>query len=149
MAAISVLRALAYFWAILMIIFFGYKIIAAMDKEDKIANARRGALNVLLALAFIAVIEFIYGAASRSEFKTQIGEFLVRVATVLGWIFGASIVLMIIYAGVLLITSQGNEEAYEKAKTILKVIFVLLLTIALFMLLFYQFFGELVNIVSP
>ncbi len=147
LATIWILRALAYFAAIVLIIYFGYKIIAAFDKEDKIANARRGVMNVAIALAFIGVIEFIYGAASRSSFRTEIGDFLVRVAKVLWWLIGASLVLMILYAGVLLITSRWNEEAYQKAKTILKVAFVVILTIALFLLLFYQLFWELTKLI--
>ncbi len=147
LATIWILRALAYFVAIILIIYFWYKIIAAFDKEDKIANARRGVMNVAIALAFIGVIEFIYGAASRSTFRTEIWDFLVRVAKVLWWVIGASLVLMILYAGVLLITSRWDEEAYQKAKTILKVAFIIIIIIALFLLLFYQLFWELTKLI--
>ena len=147
LASIWILRVLAYFVSIVLIIYFWYKIIAAFDKEDKIANARRGVMNVAIALTFIGVIEFIYGAASRSSFRTEIWDFLVRSAKVLGWLIGVSLVLMTLYAWVLLITSRWDEEAYQKAKTILKVVFIVIITIALFLLLFYQLFWELTKLI--
>jgi hypothetical protein len=67
---------------------------------------------------------------------------IVNVAIVLWWVLGSLFVLALFYAGYLMITSSGKEEAFKKAKWIIVNIFLISAVIFLFLLIVYQVFNE-------
>ena len=70
----------------------------------------------MIALVFIKVIDYVFYIAQTPAFGTKAADMIVNVAIVLGWILGSLFVLAIFYAGYLLITSSGKEDAFKKAK---------------------------------
>jgi hypothetical protein len=50
----------------------------AQEKEDKIKSARTGVINVLIALIFIRVIDFLYTIAQSGSFKSSLDNLLTR-----------------------------------------------------------------------
>jgi hypothetical protein len=54
--------------------------IQAMDAEDKFKEARKGILNIVLALIFIKLIDYIYYIAQASDFKNRAIELIVEVS---------------------------------------------------------------------
>jgi hypothetical protein len=102
------LKGFAFFLAIIMMFYYGYQMMSAFDKEDKIKAARTGILNVILALIFIKTIDFLYFIAQQKDFTTQANDLVLVVAKFLGYIFGILIVLVIIYIAFQFVT--GGEE---------------------------------------
>jgi hypothetical protein len=135
---LSFLKVLAYFVAILMIIYYGFQIIRAYEKDDKIKAARTGVINVILALIFIRVIDFLYSILQTKNFKDQIVDILARFAKLGLYVVGFIALGTIFYAAVLLLTSRGDENAWKKAKTIVINIFLVIIVIALFLLIINQ-----------
>jgi hypothetical protein len=76
---------------------------SAMDQEDKIKAGRRGILNIVLALLFIKLIDFIYYVVAQPSFSAPIKDLIIQAATFLGRIFGAIVMLAVIVAGYLMI----------------------------------------------
>ncbi|MBS8122540.1 hypothetical protein [Candidatus Vampirococcus lugosii] len=140
---LSFLKAAAFFMAVVMIFYYGYRMIQAFEKEDKISEARKGIINVVVALVFIKVIDFIYYIAQQNTFKTQAGELLIGFSKILGYILGALLIISIFYSGFLMITSRGEEDQFNKGKNIIKAVFIISLIIMLFLLIIYQVIGEL------
>lgn len=91
---------------------------------------------------FIKVIDYIFYIAQTPSFGTKAADMIVNVAVVLGWVLGSLFVLALFYAGYLMITSSGKEEAFKKAKSIIINIFVIALVVFLFLLIVYQVFNE-------
>jgi hypothetical protein len=67
---------LAYYAAFVMMVYYGYKIMQAQEKEDKIKAGKTGVLNVILALIAIKVLDYLYYIAQQSDFKSQAQSFL-------------------------------------------------------------------------
>ncbi len=139
---LSFFKVLAFFAAIIMLVVSGFRMMAAMDKSDKIAIARKWAINVVISLVFIKVIDYIFFIAQTPTFGAKAADLIINVAIVLGWILGSLFVLALFYAGYLLITSSGKEDALKKAKWIILNIFIISLVIFLFLLIVYQVFNE-------
>jgi hypothetical protein len=136
------LKGFAFFLAIIMMFYYGYQMMSAFDKEDKIKAARTGILNVILALIFIKTIDFLYFIAQQKDFTTQANDLVLVVAKFLGYIFGILIVLVIIYIAFQFVT--GGEEWFKKGLTWLKNILIIGLVIFLFLLVIYQVFKDVV-----
>jgi hypothetical protein len=51
-----------------MTIWYGVQFMKALEKEDAIKTARKGITNVLTALIFIKVIDFVYFIAQSGSF---------------------------------------------------------------------------------
>lgn len=139
---LSFFKVLAFFAAIIMLVVAWFRMMSAMDKSDKIAVARKWAINVVIALVFIKIIDYIFYIAQTPSFGAKAADMIVSVAVVLGWILGALFVLALFYAGYLMITSSWKEEAFKKAKWIIINIFIIALVVFLFLLIVYQVFNE-------
>jgi hypothetical protein len=139
---LSFFKVLAFFGAIIMLVVAGFRMMAAMDKSDKVKIAQKWAINVVIALVFIKIIDYVFYIAQTPEFGTQASDMIVNVAITLGWILGSLFVLAIFYAGYMLIVSWGKEDSFKKAKWIVVNIFIISIVIFLFLLLVYQIFKE-------
>jgi hypothetical protein len=115
---------------------------AAMDKSDKVKIAQKWAINVVIALVFIKVIDYIFYIAQTPSFGAKASDMILNVAITVGWILGSLFVLALFYAWYLLITSWWKEDAMKKAKSIIINIFIISAVIFLFLLLVYQVFNE-------
>ena len=140
---LGVVKALAFFAAIVLISFHGYRMITAFGREEKMKEAQNGVLNVLMALVFIKIIDYLYYIAQLETFTSDAIELIVETSKFLGYVFGAALVLALIYAWFLLITSQGNDERISKAKKIVRGAVIAVVVILLFLLIVYQVFQDI------
>jgi hypothetical protein len=136
------LKAAAFFVAIIFMGRYGYKMLSAPDQESKLKEAKTGILNVVLALVFIKIIDFVYFIANQQDFKSQSIKFVAQASKFLGYLLGILLVLSIIYAGYLYVTSAGNKDNITKAQTLLKSVFIAVLLVLLFLLIVYQVFSD-------
>lgn len=139
---LSFFKMFAFFLAIIMLVVSWFKMMSAMDKSDKIAAARKWAINVVVSLVFIKIIDYIFYIAQTPAFTTKAADMIINVAVILGWILGVLFVLALFYAGYLLIASWGKEESFKKAKWVIVNIFLISAVIFLFLLIVYQVFNE-------
>lgn len=139
---LSFFKVLAFFAAIIMLVVSWFRMMSAMDKSDKVKIAQKWAINVVIALVFIKVIDYIFYIAQTPSFGAKASDMIVNVAITLWWILGSLFVLALFYAGYLLIASSGKEEAMKKAKSIIVNIFIISAVMFLFLLLVYQIFNE-------
>lgn len=139
---LSFFKVLWFFLAIVMMVVYGFRIMAAMDQEDKIKTARKWVLNIVIALIFIKIIDYVYFIAQSPSFATKAGDLIVSVAVILWYVLGALLVAAIFYAGFLLITSSGKEEAMKKAIGMIVNIVIVAAVVFIFLLLIYQIFNE-------
>lgn len=115
---------------------------SSMDKEDKIKSARTGVLNIVIALVFIKLIDYIFYIAQVPTFAVQAKEMIINVAIVLGYICGAAFVAAIFYAGFLFMTAGGSEDSIKKAKAAITNIVIASVVIFMFLLIIFQIFNE-------
>lgn len=139
---LSFFKVLAFALAIVMIVVYGFRIMASMDQADKIKSVQKWLLNVILALVFIKIIDYVFYIAQTPEFTQKASDFIINIARILWYIIGAAFVLSIFYAWFLLITSSGKEETFKKAKWVLINIFIVSIVIFFFLLIVYQIFNE-------
>lgn len=139
---LSFFKVLAFFAAIIMLVVYGFRMMSAMDKSDKVKIAQKWAINVIIALVMIKVIDYLFYIAQTPAFGAKASDMIVNVAITLWWILWAIFVLALFYAWYLLITSSGKEEAMKKAKSVIVNIFIVTLVIFLFLLIVYQIFNE-------
>ena len=139
---LSFFKVLAFFAAIIMLVVAGFRMMSAMDKADKVKIAQKWAINVVIALVLIKVIDYIFYIAQTPAFSTKIADMIVNVAIVMGWILGSLFVLALFYAGYLMIASWGKEDAFKKARWLIINIFVISLVVFFFLLIVYQVFNE-------
>lgn len=139
---LSFFKVLAFFAAIIMLAVSWFRMMAAMDKSDKVKIAQKWAINVVIALVFIKIIDYVFYIAQTPAFWTKAADMIVNVAVVLGRILGSLFVLALFYAWYLMISSSWKEEAFKKAKWIIINIFIIALVIFLFLLIVYQIFNE-------
>lgn len=143
------LKAFAFFAAIIMIVYYAYRIMTSLDQEEQVSKARSWILNVIIALVLIKVIDFIYFVVQKWEVEKLLiwwdGSpwFLTWVTTFLSFAFGAIIFFLLIYIWFLYITSAGDEERIKNAKTLLKNVVLVMLVVFLMFLIIYQFFGDI------
>lgn len=139
---LSFFKVLAFFAAIIMLIVSGFRMMSAMDSSDKVTIARKWAINIVIALVMIKFIDYIFYIAQTPAFGSKAADMIVNVAIVMARVLWSLFVLALFYAGYLLITSSGKEDAMKKAMSIIVNIFIITLVIFLFLLLVYQIFNE-------
>jgi hypothetical protein len=137
------LKGAAFFVAIIMLFWHGYGMMSALDAEEKLQKARSGVINVILALIFIKVIDYLYLISQAKEFKNRAIELLIEVSKVLGYVLWFLMVVAALYAGYVMVTASGDESRVSVAKNILKALFIVTLVVFLFMLVVYQIFGDI------
>lgn len=140
---LSFLKWLAFFLAVIFLVWYGYRMMEAFSEEEKLKAAKEGVLNVFLALIFIKIIDYIYFIAQTKDFKNQAIEFVVQATKFLGYLWGIMFVIALVYAWYQFISAWGNDDKINKAKTVIKSVFVIILIILLFMLIIYQVFNDL------
>lgn len=140
--AIALLKTLVFFIAIIMMTVYWFKIISAVDKADEAKKHIRGVFNVIIALILIKVVDYIYYIAQAKDFTTEAGNLIISIARILGFILGAGAIIMVFYAGYLLLTDQWKSEQMKKAKNIFLNILLIALVIFIFLLIIYQIFAE-------
>jgi len=139
---LSFFKILAFFFAIIMLVVSGFRMMSAMDKSDKVTIARKWAINVVIALALIKIVDYVFYIAQTPAFGTKAADMIVNVAIVLGRVLGWLFVLALFYAGYLLITSWWKADTWKKAKWIIVNIFIISAVVFLFLLIVYQIFNE-------
>lgn len=142
---LSFFKVLAFFLAIIMMVVSGFKMMAAMDKEDKVKAGKQGAINVIVALIFIKIIDYVFYIAQTADFAQRASTLILDIAKILWWILGISFVLALFYAGYQMFLSGGDEKAMKKTQSILINIVIVSVVIFLFLLLIYQIFNEFVG----
>lgn len=137
------LKAWAFFVAILMIVYYWFEIIKAFEKEDKIKSAKKWVLNVIIALIFIKVIDYIFYIAQTNTFKSSAWELIVSASKIMWYVLWWLMVLSILYAWSILIFSWWKDDNWKKAKTIIVNVFLVSVIVMLFLLIVYQVISEL------
>jgi len=140
---LTLLKWLAFFAAIVFLVIYGYRIMAATDQEEKLKTAKTWILNIVIALVAIKVIDYLYYIASVPTFGSDAANVILEIATVLWYIIGALFMLSIFYLGFLLLTGRWEEETVTKAKNIVVTILLSALVIFLFLLIIYQVMKEI------
>ena len=74
------MKSIAFFFAILMIVRYGLQIIRSLDAEEKRKKGISGVINVLSALVFIKLLDFVYFIAQQSDFKSRAVELFVSIS---------------------------------------------------------------------
>lgn len=132
------MKAISFFIAIVMIFWYGYQIMQSMDAVDKRKKWISWVINVLSALVFIKLLDFVYYIAQQKDFKSKATSLLVDFSKVIWYVLWWLMLLYLIYAGWLMIMSNGDDDSYKKATNTLKTIFVVSLVIFLFLMIIYQ-----------
>ena len=127
-----------------MMVVTWFKIMSAMDQSDKLKSAKKGIMNIVIALVLIKIIDYVYYIAQSPSFASKASDLIVNVATVMGYVLWAMLVAAIFYAGFLLITSSGKEESMKKATGMIVNIVIVAAVVFLFLLIVYQIFNEFV-----
>jgi len=138
---LSFLKIAAFFIAIIMMVILWFRIMAANDAE-KSKKIAKWILNIILALIFIKIIDFLYYIAQSPQFAQRSADFIVDISKIIAYIMWAVLMLMVFYAGFLLVTDQWKEENFTKAKNILVSILLWAWVLFLFLLILYQIFSE-------
>ncbi len=131
-------KSLAYYVAVLMVVYYGFRIMQAQEKDDKIKTARTGIVNVILALIAIKVLDYVYYIAQTGNLKWKMSTLFAWAGKALGWFLWVVLVMAVLYAAVLLITSRWNEEAWKKSKIIIRNVFLVVFIIFLFIVIVYD-----------
>ncbi len=140
--ALAIFKTAAFFAAIIMIVVYWFRFMAALEEEEKIETAKSWILNVVIALVLIKIIDYIFYIASTPSFTESASQFIIQIAKVLWWILWWAIMGSVIYTWFLLLTSAGDEEKISKAKNLVFTIFLVWVVVFLFLLIIYQIFKE-------
>jgi hypothetical protein len=84
-------KGIAFFAAIVALAVAGYRMMHAMGREEQLASARNGIINVLIALALMKVIDFVYLLAMDTTFFDQARVLIIRISRILGYAIGVAI----------------------------------------------------------
>lgn len=136
------MKAFAFFIAIALVTWYGWRLIFATGDEERIRSARTWLLNVMIALIFIKIIDFVYYIAQSWDVGSLAVDTIVNVAKFLWFIFGIAIFLSFLYVWFVFLTSSWNADRISRAWTLIKNIVVVMLTVMLFLLVVYQIFSE-------
>lgn len=139
---LTFLKAFAFFYAIVIVIWYWLLMIRALDKEDAIKSAKTGLVNVIVALIFIKVIDFVFFIAQDVSFASRLKQFLLSLSRAVGYILWAVMVLSLIYAWYKYISAQWDESKVKDAKNVLTTIFYVILIIFLFLLVAWQVIAQ-------
>jgi hypothetical protein len=74
---------MAYYAAFLMTVYYGFKMVQAQEKEDKIKTAKTGVVNIIVALVAIKVLDYVYFIAQSKEFASKGSDFIAGVGKIL------------------------------------------------------------------
>jgi glucan phosphoethanolaminetransferase (alkaline phosphatase superfamily) len=85
-------------------------------------------------------LDYVYFIAQSKEFASKGSDFIAGVGKILWWILWIILVLSLLYAGTLMLTSRWDEEAWKKSKTIIKNILIAVFVIFLFLVIAYDLF---------
>lgn len=140
---VAFLKWAAFFLAVIMVIYYGFQMMRANGTQERITEGKKWLINVIVALIFIKVIDFVYYIAQQKDFSSQASEFIVSVSRVMWYALGGLIFLSILYAWVRMVTSAWDEEAWSSAKKLLTTVFLVSVVIMLFLLITYQVITEL------
>lgn len=140
---LTLLKWLAFFAAIVFLVVYGYRIMAATDQEEKLKWAKTGILNVIISLVAIKVIDYLFYIATVPTFGTDAANFIIEVAKLLWYIIGATFMLSIFYLWFLLLTGRWEEDTITKVKNTAVTILLSALVIFLFLLIVYQVLQEI------
>jgi len=120
------------------LVFNAFKLIIARDNEEAITKAKSGIwwsvwgfVAAILAFSIVSAVSTLLGGTGRDELASPdqlnlpIADagFMAVFRRVINGILGLSTVaaiLMIVYSGIKMVYSSGNEEEITKAKTILR-----------------------------
>ena len=139
---LSFLKAFAFFYAIVMTIWYGIQMMRALDKEDAIKSAKNGLINILAALVFIKVVDFVFFIAQDVAFASRAKQFMLSAARIIWYLLGALMVFTLIFAGFKYVSAQGDEAKVKDAKNSIMSIFYVVLIIFLFLLVAWQVIAE-------
>jgi len=128
--------------AIVFLVYYGYRMITAFDSSEKQTAAKKWMINVIVALIFVKVIDYMYFMALQGDFKDRAINFIVEVTKFLGYFMGIAVVILIIYAGFRMITANGDAEQAKKAQNTLRTVFVAFIVLMLFLLIIYQILND-------
>ena len=92
------LKAAAFFIAIIMIVRYGFQMIRSYEKDDQLKLGKAGVVNVLAALVFIKVIDYIFFIAQSNDFKSKVGDGIIAASKIAGYVIGAIMLLAVFYA---------------------------------------------------
>ena len=140
----SWLRAWAFFVAIILLWFTWWKIMVALDNEEKIKAWRQWILNIVVSLIIIKVIDYIYFIAQTPDFKSRATELIVEVSKVLWYILWWFFTISLIYYWFRLMFSNWNDEWLQKVKSVITAVFLWSLVLFIFFLIIYQITQEFV-----
>lgn len=132
------LKSFAYYVAIMLVVYYGYKIMQWQEKEDKIKAWRTWIINVILALVAIKVLDYLYLIAQQWSFAWKASSLLTSFWTALGWILWIVVVLALIYAWFLLATSRWEEDKFKKARTTITNVFLVIFVVFLFIVIVFD-----------
>ncbi len=140
----SGLRAGAFFVAIILLAFTGWRIMVAMDSEDKIKAGRQWILNIIISLLVIKIIDYIYYIAQTPDFKSKATELIVEISKVLWYVLWWFFTIALIYYGFRLMFSNGDDEGLKKVRSVIMAVFLWSLVLFIFFLIIYQITQEFV-----
>ena len=140
----SWLRAWAFFVAIILLWFTWWKIMVALDNEEKIKAWRQWILNIIVSLIIIKVIDYIYFIAQTPDFKSRATELIVEVSKVLWYILWWFFTISLIYYWFRLMFSNWDDEWLQKVKSVITAVFLWSLVLFIFFLIIYQITQEFV-----
>jgi len=142
---LSFFKVLAFFIAIFMMVWTGFKMMSALDKEDKIKEGRKWLVNIIVALVFIKIVDYVFYIAQSVSFAFKASALILDIAKVLWWTLGIVFVLWLLFAGYSMFVSNGDEKVMKKTKSILMNIFMISLVLFFFLLIIYEIFKEFVK----
>jgi hypothetical protein len=82
----SGIRAGAFFTALILLWYYGWSMMSAMDDEEKVKTMRQWVINIIIVLVVIKIIDYIYFVAQSPEFKSKATELVVEVSKVIWYI---------------------------------------------------------------
>ncbi len=138
------LKVIAFFFAIIMVIWYGYQIMSTVDKEEKLEKWKDGILNVIVALVFIKAVDYVYFIAQSPDFKNQATDLIIDAWKIMVYIIWFAFVAFMLYAWFRLVTDWGKWEWFNEFKKIARGIFRWGIVIFLFLLIMYQVVQEFV-----
>lgn len=138
---LSLLKAGAFFFAIIMTVITWFKVISAWDGEKGKLIAK-GIINIVVSLLIIKGVDYVYYIASQSNFIESTTELIKKVAKVFGYLYGVTATGIVIFAGYSLITDNGSGEWMKRAKGRLINLAVSWIALFGFLLILYQLFNE-------
>lgn len=141
---LGILKWIWFFAALVFIIYYGYQMMTAFDAEEKQKAAKQWIINVLLALVFIKVIDYIYFITLQTTFRNDAIALIVEFSKWLWLILWIFMIIVMIYAWYLMITANGDDEQVKKWKNLVISVFIAILVLMLFLLIIYQVVHDVV-----